>query len=245
LRDAFLRTSSLPERIREFHRDRVAALVAGEGPTRLGSTSFAVLTVVPFAAFGERRVLNIYGETAKRLLEPLVADDVTKRANVEGFLAIDRSYDREERLLHRGYALLHRTGAVEFADASWAVDRRTVLIPAGNFEASLLRGYTLSRDILQDLGVPPPVVVQLTLTGVRDIDYAVDQGRVPVHFDRDRVELPDVLIESYDTEADVALRPILDALWNAVGYEHNLNYGNDNRWMTPQARYLRNLQRAE
>jgi hypothetical protein len=54
-----------------------------------------------------------------------------------------------------------------------------------------------------------------------------------VTIDRDLLILPDILVEDYSTDASAALRPALDALWQAAGFPRSLNYDRDGKW-TPR-----------
>jgi hypothetical protein len=41
---------------------------------------------------------------------------------------------------------------------------------------------------------------------------------------------PDILIEDFNFEADILLRPVFDFLWQAAGLADSPNYGADGRW---------------
>ena len=48
-----------------------------------------------------------------------------------------------------------------------------------------------------------------------------DEGHV---IDRPVVELPETEIAALDINVDTHLRPLLDCIWNAMGFEASLNY---------------------
>jgi len=41
---------------------------------------------------------------------------------------------------------------------------------------------------------------------------------------------PDILIEGFNFQADVLLKPALDFIWQAAGLADSPNYGEDGRW---------------
>jgi hypothetical protein len=86
----------------------------------------------------------------------------------------------------------------------------------------------------KQLGVPLPLIMMVSLFGVKD--YGIATGSAwhnfrPTHtIDRDALLLPDVLIEDYNSPADVALKPIFDALWQASGMNGCQHYDEKGRW---------------
>jgi hypothetical protein len=55
------------------------------------------------------------------------------------------------------------------------------------------------------------------------------QGLVGQFIDRDVLDLPDVLVEHYDSEPAEVMRDIFNSLWNAAGYEYCKNYADRGR----------------
>jgi lysophospholipase L1-like esterase len=96
--------------------------------------------------------------------------------------------------------------------------------------------------VLQALDVPPPLVVMLTLEGTREARLFTHQDQYyypfgappPIH--ESTLALPEVLIDSYGTEADYysALRPALDALWNAGDAPACPFYDASGHWTGPK-----------
>jgi hypothetical protein len=93
---------------------------------------------------------------------------------------------------------------------------------------------------LRDIGVPPPLILMFTLTGVKGASYEVrhdifGDGSPP--FSEDDLTLPECVLEDYGTEIDHhrAVRPAFDALWNAIGRPQAAFFNADGRWVDPQA----------
>jgi hypothetical protein len=47
--------------------------------------------------------------------------------------------------------------------------------------------------------------------------------------DRDLIFLPEAIIEGYGPTAEEILKPIFEGVWQAAGFEKNLNYDEDGR----------------
>jgi hypothetical protein len=93
---------------------------------------------------------------------------------------------------------------------------------------SCLKNYL---KVQQDLGLVPPIVLMLSLIGVKDYQIGFGQfqdTRQPI--DRDMALLPDVLIENFSTEPADILRPVFDAVWQAAGWRRCFNYDERGKW---------------
>ena len=48
--------------------------------------------------------------------------------------------------------------------------------------------------------------------------------------DRDILCLPEILIESYDIDTRIVLKPCFDSVWNACGYAKSQLYDKNGKW---------------
>ena len=77
----------------------------------------------------------------------------------------------------------------------------------------------------QALSIGPPIVLYLSLTGVKGSYIFMNQEWIRnldpgfEAFDRDRVLLPGLSIEDFGFEAGHILKPAFDMLWQAGGWE--------------------------
>jgi hypothetical protein len=106
----------------------------------------------------------------------------------------------------------------------------------------VLPGYFAA---LQKLDVPPPIVLMITLQGVRGARLGVGQRWTSYEdqpmIDRAVLELPEIIIESYGTPLDYqrAARPAFDALWNTGGYVQSKHFDETGAWDPGRARQQR------
>jgi hypothetical protein len=140
------------------------------------------------------------------------------------------SATRESRApKYLSYVQVFRNGIIEAVDAD--VLRRyetstSPLIPHNIFETRLLEGVQRFLAAQKLLGVEPPVLVMVSLLGVRGYMMAVSV----THFgenqpiDRDNLVVPEVLLDSLDADVDTVMRSIFDAVWNATGWSGSPSY---------------------
>ena len=88
-------------------------------------------------------------------------------------------------------------------------------------------------EVYKKFNIDTPIFLFLTLIDVKDYVISEDNkwwfdNIFPI--DRDIVIIPEIIIEEYDFVSPQILKPILDSIWNACGFERSLNYTKDGEW---------------
>lgn len=231
LRNLFVSSGNAVREIGRFRDERLAEIQAGTGRRPLEAGGRLVLHIVPLASVTDpsfhvdlKDVRSLWS-----VFVPIGATGFTPRINLSGFVN-ERGGDR-----NFGYTQVFRNGSVEATKANIVSEPRDSgrVIWGGDFETKLFGVLPNYLNALRDLGVPPPLVLLLTLEGVDGAVYFVgDQVDPAPPIDRNVVHLPSCLIEAYGTDADYhrALRPAIDALWNASGHPVARSFDADGRW---------------
>ena len=227
LRNAFLLSETAAERIRGFRVDRVSKLLGGEGPVVLGKGPKLIFHLIPIDAFQTGRHVNIQSlkDQANRLGSVCFGSEGNApnytRYNLDGFLAV-HARDGDPKTPF-AYCQWFHNGIVESFEDLQLVSSKGRQLPSYVFEDTLPQSAARFLEVQRQLGIQPPVFAVLTVSDVRDYTMAVEGsyrqtlGRCdPI--DRDLLLIPEVMIESFGCEAEVVLRPIIDAVWNAAGY---------------------------
>jgi hypothetical protein len=110
-------------------------------------------------------------------------------------------------------------------------------IASDRFEPNILAESERYLKLLKEIGVSPPLIFFLSLTGVAGYKMS-NKMRLPVEYCRleqtpirDSVLLfPEIVIDSFSQPIDRLLRPVFDRLWNAVGFERSPNYDDEGKW---------------
>jgi hypothetical protein len=125
---------------------------------------------------------------------------------------------------NHGYTQIFRNGSVEAtkADILRRPDRG-LGIPGRGLEQTFFERYDQYLAGLKNLGVQPPLVLMLTLEGVRGARYFVSNNLFEddsAEIDRDVLHLPECVLTEYGSPetTHAVIRPAFDALWNAAGY---------------------------
>jgi hypothetical protein len=214
----------LPERIRRFRDERLARVVANEGPAVLADGPKLVLHLLPISAFNGIGSVDI--ELAAKEssgLRPLLASSCDFRYNIDGVLTF-RTVQNSGTC--QSYVQLFRTGSLEAVSSQFVADQRAAkLFPAWVIESDLIARTRDFLSVFKRLQIATPVVLMLSLLGVRGHYIpGATFGDHPASFDRDDLFLPDVLVEDIENPTEAILRPVFDAMWQASGWRKCFNY---------------------
>jgi hypothetical protein len=236
LRRAFAVSETVTERVRGFRVERLGRIVAGELPASIGAGPYVVLHVVPYSALaGGTNVVNPAKRETMNSLPPMFSSGWNSRFNFDGFLTW---FTTEKDDLGLGsYVQLFRNGCIEsvdrgmlnaprnsqFGDGRW--------IPSGAFEKEIIEALRSSCALLAALGSEPPIAVLLSLVGVSGYRMFTEPSAFAGRpIERSDLFVPEIVIESFAFDAGSALRPAIDAVWNACGYAKSPNYDAAGNW---------------
>jgi hypothetical protein len=199
----------------------------------LPATPKIVLHLVPLSILNPNSQIGFaLLENDPNLAAPIQNNSYDNRHNLDGFLSYNMSRTGGAS---PGYTQVFRSGAFEAVDAELLQQSNVNnLIASTSVEQKILHTAARYFKTAKQLGVPLPLIVMMTLFGVKG--YGIATGSTwnnfrPTHtIDRDALLLPDELLEDYNTPADVALKSIFDALWQAGGFNSCQHYDEKGRW---------------
>jgi len=233
IRASFALSESIPQRIRDFRLDRLSRIVSTETPVRLLDAPTIVFHVIPMESFTTDFRLSPEALFDNRsLFQPLIGGTDYSRFNVDGLINIgaligDSGY-------RGGYCQLFRNGAIELVDAQMCRRHEArKLIASHSFESNLQQSTAHFLDGMKKLGIPPPALFMLALSGYRGFEMAVPSGHLrweATPIDRDMLVLPETFIDDYDMDAARVMRPIADMVWNASGWPRSPYYDEHGNW---------------
>jgi hypothetical protein len=231
LRTAFALSETITRKIKEFRVDRISRICSNETPVPFYDNAKIVLHLVPLISFSpaqnyEISRIALHPET----MPPIYCAGSNHRYNFDGFL----TYCGGEQSKSHSYVQLFRNGIIECVEGLILKPRdENLLIPSVSYEVELVKSLHDYLSILKALDVELPILLFLTMVGVKG--YAMAIGVVfgrgsSTRIDRDILFLPEVLIESYDVVEPKILKPCFDSVWNACGLSRSLNYDESGNW---------------
>jgi hypothetical protein len=258
VRQAFVLSEGVADRIRAFRAERLGRVVSGETPVHIEGTSRVVLHVVPISAFDSpASVVDLdirRPPLSERLLLPISIISPVNEEELNEFLWSQPSgffprYNFDGVVcdtqvlelgleLGEGYVQLFRTGIIEATDNDAFYD--TGHIDGYRLDVGLIKAVHRYLRLLRKLGVEPPIFLMLSLVGVRDHqllrrDAGYDYLSALRPIDRDNLVVPEVIVESVEQDLHALqrlMRPLLDPVWNAVGLPRSLHYDESGNWQS-------------
>lgn len=214
----FLLSEGIQERIRNFRMERISNLIAGETPVSLSRNPKVVMHLIPLMSFepGVRfEIKDLFQRGG--YLPPLGAtgiDDI--RYNFDGLLTIGRRGNGETH----SYCQLFHSGIIEGVNSRMFENGN---IYGNSTEKTLFDFFLSSLNAQKFIGVKPPFLICLTFIGMKSLTMVGDlQDSYPV--DRDNLFVPPILVEEFENDIPILMKPLVDSLWNAAGYPESQSY---------------------
>ena len=234
IRSAFLLSVELPEKIRRFRDERIGRIIANETPIKLCPGAQAILHMLPLASFSTDFKLDI-GNLNRYVIEiqPIGFGGWDNRFNIDGFVTFAAPYDNDGT---KSYCQLFRSGQLEAVYTNLLVVANDIpCIPNIQYENRIFMATHKYLKLMKTLDVSCPILIYLTMTGVKGVYMGSNWGASGAPIDRDILVLPDILVENYasiseDKEVAKIFRPIFDAIWNACGFAQSPNYNANGDW---------------
>ncbi len=239
LKIAFTLSQTLTEQIKKFKTERIAQVYENDLPLQLYKGAKIVLHLIPVEAFSPNCRIDLKSIiNDHRKLRPIYSMGWNFRINLEGVLSYSITPDN----ISYSYVQLYRNGIFEAVESSilnveLVAAEHSKVIPSKCYEQELLHSLQEYLSIAKELEVSMPIVIFLTLIGVKGWKMSSDWNRfsgnyMPTLIDREILQLPETLVEEYDTKPQDILRPMFDLVWNACGYERSANFDETGNWVT-------------
>lgn len=220
LRQLFESGPSLARRIRDFHSERIAKIVADDTPVQTRNNSALVMHVIPYSAFLAGTLLDTPTlSAAGNQFFPMAATGMNRRTNLEGIVTYTGTAP------HPAYTQVWRNGCVEAVRGSLVLEGNGVKrVIFNNLVRQLLGGADQYLRGLALLGYQPPFAVFVTLIGAKGAILHVSDTYFDEQepFDRDILIPNEIIIEQVpanNTQMQNVLDPILHQIANAAGYD--------------------------
>ncbi len=232
LRALFALSETTGQHIRRFRAERLSNIVAGETPVLIQEGSKAVLHIVPLSAFAPGTspspslpVIDILK------LRPIRPGSMgwSHRINFDGVVTFAQYQDTGTPFT---YLQLFRNGAIEAVDMRLVSEYEGTRIITGNsYEAVLIGAVEQFLSVQREIGTQPPLLIMLSLLGVRGCTMFVGYlGQERDTVDRNDLLIPEVLVDSFESDIGTVMRPVFDALWNATGHPGSPSYDDAGKW---------------
>ncbi len=231
LRRAFALTSSLPEKLRAYRTERINQIESGQGPIPLPAGAKIILHLIPLVAldsmFDQDFATSALTKDMNLKLPPMGGNSSGHRFNFDGFLTHSPAT--------HNYVQLFRSGILEVVDTAIAESGAKLasghkLLPGTVFERDIIAAVQNYLNAQRHAGVPLPIFVALSLSGVMGYTLASNQHHRIESIDRNLLLTTPLCVEDFNVDVPTLLRTTFDAVWQAAGAEGSINYDSTGKW---------------
>jgi hypothetical protein len=158
---------------------------------------------------------------------PLYLSPSNTRFNFDGYVV---SAGSAENGVYRGYLQVFRSGVMETVDTGIldsAGKSTEPLLHGSNLEGKIIDSVERHSTFLERAGAEPPIIVMLSLLGVRGYFLVGNGGALYDPIDRNDLIVPEVLVGGFGIDVGTQLRAVFDPIWQAAGEERSQNYDSE------------------
>jgi len=225
LRLAFTLSEQVSDRIRRFRVDRIAKIYGDETPVPLIEGGKLLLHIIPLSAFTTPNRIDIgaFYQEPKNLLT--IAGSGMLMLNIDGII----SYSNDREKMCYAYTLLFRSGIIEaiYSYDSHPPGKGEKIIPSVAYERDVIKIVPNYLNILFDLEIQPPFYLFISMVDIKD--YRLTENTQNT-VDRNVLQLPEIVIDSFGIDPKKVLKESFDMIWNAFGFTHSFNYDEKGNW---------------
>ena len=238
LKNAFLQSETIIDRVRQFRNDRILSIWKNQAPMLLGEGAKIALHLIPMNSFytTQKYDLNYIKNDQRRL--PLILEGGRElRYNLDGILRYSK-YDSDSHSV--AYTQFSRNGIIEAVDSGIFTTQNNEGFLAcnhdvrmDNYERELVRTIQKFVGLLAELKVDLPVFIFLSFIYAKNlhIEYGSRYVNGKDHkFSNDIVLIPEIILDNYNTDIPTLLKPMFDMVWNACNFEKSISYNDSGIW---------------
>ena len=221
------------EQLKEFRADRISEFLTGDTPVPVEDGPKLLFHLVPYDAFSPGENIDLAAGSVRNGSSPV---QFLMRGPTGGHgdrFMIDSvtQYVGDRQSPHSFYVRTFRNGAIEgFMNVGFSTEEvqgeEVPYLHAESVEETLNRALPDYLEFLKEQGLTPPLYAVTTVLDAEEYTFLDNTHPTydPITFDREVLQLPTEVIESYDTDTDETISPIMTSLWNAAGRQNSSDY---------------------
>lgn len=236
VRSMFIEKETFQQKLDTFRYDRINNILQGKTPIDLVKNNPVLLiNCVPINVFSGSALYDLKElNNQNEIMEPICDwRGAGQRFSFDGLVRYANTHNgkRDE------YQLFFRNGCYEYVTPIFMVDynnKKCIAFPhLGNALRNAINKY---KHFCEYYNIPYPLNILVNLLGIKGYTiirrnaYSFEKGGDDV-IREDNLLFPPVMIENPSIKSEVAIKPILDSLWNACNYAFCWHYDQDGNWI--------------
>ena len=232
VKNAFLRSERIAEKIRNFRIDRISKIKNNDLRISVENDAQFILHIIPLSSVNLHTRIDLpsYERSEIRMDETfygykrLFTFDGLLLHNNEGQYKADR------------YIQIFSNGTLEIFNATFNIEKEK-LFHKKLFEYTYIQLIPEYIKLLKFFDLNFPYLIFLTVLNVKDFEFKLGESDMERKLYSKKNEINDLLIPDIILDEDgmdnlaLKLKPIFDPIWNACGFPQSQNYNNNGDWI--------------
>jgi hypothetical protein len=239
IRRQFLGSEERTRKLQNFRTDRLSKVITGETPFKLAEGAVLVVHIAPIQAILGHVAPDIVQYSGLRRQIPIIATSSGAACVKLNFDGVVGARNVSDGVTH-GYTLIFRHGFIESTWVQTTSDparNAKPALPSASFEGYLKNFVTASIREVSHWGASGEVLVMLSLLradGMRLAYFSEFSGDESREFDRDVLAFPEIEVVPENGDPMQQMRPMLNMVWQAAGFEWSPNFNGKGEWVPPR-----------
>lgn len=217
----------LRDRLITFHRERVELIRADKVQPTLTNASRLIVHLIPKQAIVSRK--EFAASDLKKAASNMKSLGMSMHTYGHSRFNADGELFSNGEKTARSYAQLYRNGIYEgvMCDAVYLQNEHTKVLRDDWCEEAMLTALSGYLKFVKAIGMGVPIWIIASLCGCSGAKLCRDRNwasHTENGIDRDIVWLPETIVESFDAEPELLLRPVFDVIFNSAGLERSFHY---------------------
>ncbi|MEW4131750.1 toll/interleukin-1 receptor domain-containing protein [Bacillus thuringiensis] len=215
----------------EFVNDRIKKTMQGNFMLNVTSGPKVIIHIVPLESIEKKKLYKVSELEFGKLIRPPYSNKWEYGKNKDGYYTSSRVNEKE---LPHGYVQFYRNGCIESVSGSLLgrsifIDKPYIVHEL--FEQEIINHiYDICSIITKKIAVNVPIAIQISLLNANGYYISKYSNRVERTIQDDLVKLQSIILRSWESSIDKALRPAFDNLWNICGFGQSPNYDSEGNW---------------
>lgn len=217
LNDMFMKNQVLKDKALAYRNERIKKILNRESFPSLDITRFCVIHIIPFSFLDEKgvEISSAYNMNIGTLMLPMgKRSGATSLYNIDGYAAYDMN-------THSGYMQIIRNGVIELYSTqvffNQDIQGKTIDCISGEHSyKSIIESISDSLKTLRQFRLEEPFLVSIYFYNMKNLYFCLQDGsRRQINYPT--ISLPFITLTTYDSNLQLALKPLFDILWQCAG----------------------------
>jgi len=226
LKKGFLFSSSLQSQIQQFKKDRISMILSNECIGNIDNNAKLVLHIIPEWSFELGNFIDVTNISSDSNFRPISGSGWDYRYNADGFYIYSNNYETHNV---DTYTQLFHNGIIEATEIRLISGyKENLVFDLKEVQGAIIKAVSRYECILQKYNIPKSWHIFITILNAKGYKTTWNHFNSSEIIDRNIVTTKSGIWKD-DMNIDVAIKPVLDSMSNAFGFDKSYCYDKEGK----------------